>query len=137
MASPTRENRKNANSTATTATVVPNITRYRCCTSTPSSVTVDNPHGSPTWRTSSPMNALVTTRTTTSTPMVMIATTNTGLPIIGRSTVRSTPSASPAISTAATGTATKNPTSAARWLTSTAPASMNAGWAKLITLVDL
>src|ERR1041384_7180857 len=137
MASPIREYRKNANSATVTTAVVPIITRYRCCTSAPRNDTVFRPHGSPTCRTSRPMNALVTTLTTTSTPIVMIATTNTGLPTIGRSTVRSTPSASTAITTAATTTAPRNDTAGERYETSTAPASMNAGCAKLITCVDL
>ncbi len=40
-------------------------------------------------------------------PSVMIATTNTGLPIIGRSATRSTPMPSSAVSASATSTATK------------------------------
>jgi hypothetical protein len=83
------------------------------------------------------MNALTTTRIATSTPSVMMATTNAGRPIIGRTATRSTPSASTAVRSAASGTATQKPTPPTRWLTITTPASISAGWAKLITRVAL
>ena len=44
------------------------------------------------------MKLLTTTRITMSTPSVMIAITKTGLPTIGRSASRSTPSATSAVS---------------------------------------
>ena len=83
------------------------------------------------------MNALTTTRIATSSPSVMMATANAGLPTIGRIATRSTPRAAAPVTTAATGRASQNPSGPTRYVTSTAPAIMNAGCAKLMTLVAL
>ena len=74
-----------------------------------------------------------------STPIVMIATVNTGLPTMGRSAVRSMTSPRPATSSIASGSAIRNGQSntVARNTTAVAPTTMSAGCAKLTTFVDL
>ena len=67
-----------------------------------------------------------------------MATTNAGRPTIGRTATRSTPSASTAVQQR--GQRQRDAEAERRRpgrSTSTAPASMNAGWAKLITRVAL
>jgi hypothetical protein len=137
MARPIRVNWKKTYRTVTMSPVVTIIARCRCWTSMPNRLVGLSPHGSWIGRMSMPMAAVANTRTTTSMPRVMIATVNAGRPTIGRTATRSTPSASAAVPSAASGRATKNPSGPTRNVTITAPASMKAGWAKLITRVDL
>jgi hypothetical protein len=95
--------------------VVSAIAMCRCSTTIPpGSLSTLSPHGSPTWRTSRPMKALSTTRTAMSMPSVMMATVNTGRPTIGRTASRSTPSARPPVSAAATISARKKPSGPTR-----------------------
>ncbi len=139
IASPARVYRKNANSRITSTAAAAIAAMWRCWTVTGPTCHTFRPQGSPTERTFKPRKAVATVRMMRSRPIVMIAIANTGRPTIGRMTERSIARPSTAMRIAARMSALQKPSheTSTRYVTSTTPANMKPGWAKLITRLDL